>query len=165
MHDSVKRYVKLWVERYDLAKLNVVEIGSLDINGSVRNLFSGGYVGVDACHGAGVDIVGDAVDVLWRLESTPEVIVSCEMLEHDLTPWRTLAAVSGALQSGGWLVLTCRGFDERGCWPKHNCPDDYYRFSVSAIRDLLPRFGLEVVELVRDPEGPGVLCLGKTGTP
>lgn len=157
------RYVGKWVEQYELASLRVVEIGSLDVNGSVRSLFHGDYLGVDVSNGPGVDMAGDAVEVLWGLRYEPDVIVSCEMLEHDLTPWLTLAAVSANLKAGGWLVLTCRGFDERGCWPKHNCPDDYWRVSVSAVRDLLPRYGFRIVELVRDPDGPGVLCLSRAG--
>lgn len=159
MHDSVKRYVGEWVDRYQLADGCTVEIGSLDINGSVRGLFGPKYIGIDQSPGAGVDVIGDAVEVLWNHVQCADVIVCCEMLEHDLTPWRTLQAIRDSLRPGGYLVLTVRGFDDRGCWPKHNCPDDYWRFSVSAVRDLLPVLGFRVIELVRDPDGPGVLCL------
>ena len=71
MHTAASNYVyeefHLWREKYsDLSEncsnLNILEIGSLDINGSVRDFlepFAGQYIGIDAQKGKGVDLVVD----------------------------------------------------------------------------------------------------------
>ena len=45
-----------------LEDASVLEIGSYDVNGTVRKLFAaaGHYVGVDLVEGPGVDVVGSA---------------------------------------------------------------------------------------------------------
>jgi hypothetical protein len=86
----------------------VREIGSLNINGSVRELFERcDYTGFDLMEGVGVDIAKSyslvAVSELHR----PTVIISTEALEHD-DRWKdTLRAMVYNLKVGGALILTC----------------------------------------------------------
>lgn len=106
----------------------VIEIGSADINGSVRWLFSGCfYMGVDICPGPGVDI-------LWTCGfpfSVPaEVYVSCECLEHDAEWSETVKAmVKGTKEM---LLITCAttGRPEHGTrrtsLEDSPCTGDYY---------------------------------------
>ena len=62
--------------------VSVFEIGSADINGSVRSYFQPtDYVGVDLMSGPGVDVVGQGEDV--RLDREFDVAVSTECLEHN----------------------------------------------------------------------------------
>lgn len=82
---------------------SVVEIGSRDINGSVRHLFSGDYCGLDLEPGPGVDLVCDAV----LYDAPPVDIVVClEVLEHAPEPARVVAAAKRLLRRGGLLILT-----------------------------------------------------------
>lgn len=61
----------------------VLEIGSLDINGSIRQFFTDcDYVGVDIGPGAGVDVVAHGEDLVYP-SSYFDAVVSCECFEHN----------------------------------------------------------------------------------
>lgn len=144
------------------ADTDVIEVGSYDVNGSVRPLFSGArsYLGVDIRPGPGVDVVAD----IDATESLPvDVVVSTEMLEHTPRPWVSVDKMARMLRPGGHLVLTTRapGFGV------HDYPGDFYRFTPSAIRVLVEDAGLVVDDLRDDPdpESPGVFVLGHKGLP
>jgi hypothetical protein len=63
--------------------VSVIEIGSLDINGTVRDFYTPTrYVGVDVSAGPGVDLVCNGEDVDYPDESF-DVAVSAECFEHN----------------------------------------------------------------------------------
>lgn len=86
----------------------MIEIGSLDINGTVRPLFDGSeYVGLDMQKGPGVDWVGDAVD--FKPEKKANYVVCCETLEHAPN-WRELVKKGIEwLDEDGVFLITCAG--------------------------------------------------------
>ena len=51
MHDSLHKYVEAKVLQRQLQDKNVLEVGSLNVNGSIRQLFTGNYLGVDMREG------------------------------------------------------------------------------------------------------------------
>ena len=162
MHRSVHDYVALLVGLYHLAHLPVLEVGSRDVNGSTRDLFSGQHVGVDLMAGPGVDYVDDVER--WRTlpealrENAWPVVVSTEMLEHTPHPWRAVESMVRALQRGGRLIITTRapGFGI------HEFPGDYYRFTAAGLAVLLQEAGLVGVRITPDPDpdSPGVFGTG-----
>ena len=119
MHTAASNYVyeefHLWREKYsDLSEncsnLNILEIGSLDINGSVRDFlepFAGQYIGIDAQKGKGVDLVVDGAT--YSKPNHYDVIVCCEVFEH--TPdWKQIIKLSmGNLVDGGIFITTMAG--------------------------------------------------------
>lgn len=157
MHQSVMDFVAEQVNEYSLANKRTLEVGSRNVNGSVRSLFSGDYVGVDLVSGPGVDICCPAADLPFE-DGEFEVVVSTEMLEHDLTFWLSLGEMVRVLGSGGFFVLTTRG----NGFPKHDWPADHYRFSTDAISGLFRFFGVVPLVVVEDdPSSPGVLAVGR----
>lgn len=87
----------------------VLEVGSLDINGSIRSLFSDcDYTGIDVGEGPGVDRV-----IPGQLADYPsghfDVTISCECLEHN--PWwrETLTNMFRMTRLGGLVIMTCAG--------------------------------------------------------
>ena len=61
----------------------VLEVGSLDINGSIREFFTEcAYLGVDLAAGPGVDLVSRGEDLDFPDESF-DVVASCECFEHN----------------------------------------------------------------------------------
>lgn len=157
MHGSVLTWVRRKVREHGLAG-RTVEVGSYDVNGSVRSLFPDAYVGVDMRPGPGVDVVALG-SALPFVDGWARVVVSTEMLEHDPTPWLSVAEMARVLDAGGHLLLTGRGYDERGCFPLHDYPQDLYRFSVGGVDALLRWAGLRPLEVSADPEAPGVFAL------
>ena len=65
------------------ADVTVLEVGSLDINGTVRDFFaSRKYVGVDVAPGRGVDVVCNGEDLDYP-DNSFDVAVSAECFEHN----------------------------------------------------------------------------------
>ena len=71
----------------------VLEVGSLDINGTIRGLFPGcNYTGLDVGEGPGVDQVCQGQDY-DAPDNTFDVAISCEVMEHN-PYWRDTFKVS-----------------------------------------------------------------------
>ena len=112
MHQAVDEWVfKSFHDWRDgRTHLRVLEIGSLDINGSVRHIFkpfAEKYIGIDIQEGPGVDVVAGATDYL-----SPEyfdVVVCAEVFEH--TPeWKKIINNSYVnLMNGGIFIATMAG--------------------------------------------------------
>jgi hypothetical protein len=89
---------------------HVLEFGSREWNGSVREIFtdarwSGGYVGVDLAAGAGVEIVGDAATV--QLPGLFNAVVCCEVFEHTNRMPAICTNAYRHLRPGGVMIVTC----------------------------------------------------------
>jgi SAM-dependent methyltransferase len=148
------------VAREQLADAVTLEIGAYDVNGSAREFFHGPYVGLDMRSGPGVDVLGLG-EALPFADGAFEMVVCTEVLEHDARPWRTIAEAARVLRSRGSLLCSARGYDERGCFPIHEYPGDLWRFSLEGVRVLAGDAGLEVVELVADPQACGFFLLAR----
>jgi SAM-dependent methyltransferase len=85
----------------------VLEIGSLDINGTVRDFFDNcAYTGVDVAEGPAVDIVAQGQDLTFP-DGSFDVTVSAECFEHN-PYWReTFLNMVRMTRSGGLVVFTC----------------------------------------------------------
>ena len=155
------RWVEGQVVAHGLAAVRTLEIGSHNVNGSVRDFFHGEYVGIDIHGGPGVDIPMSSHDLSEHDFVKPfECIVCTEMLEHDTLPWWTLTCARRVTVPGGVLLLTCRGFDSRGSFPLHEYPRDVYRFTVVGIEAMLHATGWHPHVVLADPEAPGVFAVG-----
>lgn len=83
----------------------VLEIGSLDINGSVRSMFDNcRHTGVDLAPGPGVDVVASGHEV----EGEPwDVVCSCEMFEHNPLWAETWRRMVDLCRPGGLVFFSC----------------------------------------------------------
>lgn len=87
-------------------QVEVIEIGSLDINGSVRDFFgrSTRYVGVDLAAGPGVDLIGNGAEIDLP-DNSFDVAVSAECFEHN-PEW--IATFANMIRmSRSYVVMTC----------------------------------------------------------
>jgi SAM-dependent methyltransferase len=84
----------------------VLDIGSLDINGNNRYLFSNyTYVGVDIGEGPNVDVVKRGHEYT---DSHPfDVVISSECLEHDEFWDQTFNHAIDMLVPGGLMLISC----------------------------------------------------------
>jgi SAM-dependent methyltransferase len=122
----------------------VLDIGSLDINGSNRELFEACfYLGVDRGPGRNVDWVGPA-HTLGLPALSVDVVVSTEALEHD-RDWRlTLSWALAVLRPGGLLLLTCaaperpeHGTHSHEGWASPYTQDYYHGLGVAEVAEVL----------------------------
>lgn len=125
MHEQVKQFMTAIRASHPnfFAGQSVIEVGSLNINGSARQFFTGGrYVGHDLISGDGVDVVGHFADA--ALVEAADVVVSTEALEHD-SRWReTLRAIQAAVRRGGLCVATCATYGRPEHGTSRNGPQD-----------------------------------------
>lgn len=64
-------------------KVDVLEIGSLNINGTVRDFFAAKkYIGVDLADGPGVDVIAEGQNLDYA-DNSFDVTVSAECFEHN----------------------------------------------------------------------------------
>lgn len=140
MTPEIYEWAQSVVARLNLAPLNVLEVGSYDVNGGLRSLFTGDYYGVDIRPGPGVDEVIPGSDITWA--GMFDVGVCTEVMEHDLTFWKTLENLVRAIRAGGYLIVSTCG----NGFPTHEYPKDFYRFSEDAIMELFILNDLSVIE-------------------
>lgn len=92
-------------ERFD--NKQIIEIGSLIINGTLRNIFrSQHYIGIDLGEGPGVDIVSRAHQLKMQ-ENTFDVALSAECFEHDEHWIETFQKMLDLTRPDGIIVFSC----------------------------------------------------------
>lgn len=160
MHQSVIDWGDALLTREWCMGKNVLEVGSYDVNGSLRKFVErhspATYTGIDAREGRGVDRVLDAVDLGKAYPPKFFDLVICtEMLEHAKGWFEALSAMWFVLKVGGKLMLTTRGPG----FPIHDYPSDHWRFSKTVLMKCFPRSS-EVVGM-EDPDlkSPGVFIV------
>jgi len=145
MHNEAYAFVRQFATD---EPISVIEIGSRNINGSVRMLFPNAtWTGIDLYDGPGVDVVGSALD--YVPPDTVDAVICCEVCEHA-AEWRELIAhARWWLKPGGKFIITCAGPGREphshidGCQLRD---DEFYEnVSVDELRDALIDSGLTVV--------------------
>jgi len=152
MHGSVMDWATSKVEEYGLGEVDVLDLGSYDVNGCVRHLFNGNYTGCDMRAGPNVDVVCNAHDLVEEFgEGRFDAVICLEMLEHDSAFWVTMEQIGRVLKPGGRLLLTARGIH----FGHHN-PPDYWRFTEEAGREMLLLAGLTETDMDKDRPTSGI---------
>lgn len=94
----------------------VLDVGSLDINGSARQFFTRcEYTGIDVGEGPGVDIVSYGQDFNGP-SNYYDVVLSAECYEHNPFWEDTFVNMHRMLRPGGMFLMTCAttGREEHG---------------------------------------------------
>jgi Methyltransferase domain len=101
------------------------------------------YVGLDIVEGPNVDIVGDAHRLSDSVEPASfDAFFTVATFEHLAMPWKVALELNRVLRPGGFGIIVTHQ-----CWPVHEAPWDFWRFSDSAWQALFNRAtGFEVVE-------------------
>jgi SAM-dependent methyltransferase len=148
------RFVEKRLTESEIKGNRVLEVGAMDVNGSVRRLAVQhqpvAYVGVDIAPGPGVDEVCDVQNILRQYGHAAFGVVICtEVLEH-VREWRTaISQLKHVLKPTGVLLLTTRS---KG-FPYHGYPHDFWRFECHDLEAIFGDLEIEAVE--RDPSSPG----------
>lgn len=143
MHGSSMNEMRAFDQLYVREGDAILEVGSLDVNGSCREIFEGhDYLGIDWSPGPGVDIAIDGYD--WNgviSDGYYDIVISAQAMEHDPKFWLTLANIAKATKPGGHVcIIVPRRWDE------HRHPVDCYRFLSDAMRSFGELMGMEVLK-------------------
>lgn len=146
MHREVKQFVQEVKSRYPdyFIRKKVLEVGSQDINGSVRKYFRRcDYLGIDLGPGRGVDMIAHATELVEP--NVYDVVISTEALEHDKKWQESIRQMWENLKPCGMLIITCASVNR----PEHGTrrsesfcspfTQDYYgNISASMFMEVLP---------------------------
>jgi SAM-dependent methyltransferase len=148
--------VKNALTRADVMGKRVLEVGALDVNGSVRGdimaLGPAEYVGIDIRPGPGVDVICDAGDLVARFgENAFDVVVSTELLEHARDWRRIVSNIKRVTKPGGLLIVSTRSYGV----DFHRRPFDYWRYEKEDFAAIFA--DVQVEDLQLDPTDPGLL--------
>jgi len=150
MHQSSYNKMSKFVEIYLTSKKNeqllILDIGSLDVNGSYKALFSfpaWKYIGIDTKPGKNVDIViSDPYSWKQFHSNYADVIISGQSFEHIEYVWLTMKEISRVLKPQG---LACIIAPSSG--PEHKYPTDCWRIYPDGFKSLANYSEMEIVEV------------------
>lgn len=168
MHDSSLALMYELVSGLPRDPRRVLEVGSLNVNGSYRDLdvFKEvkSYAGIDLVEGSGVDHVVDEGEE-WShyfddWDFNPDLVISGQQLEHDPWPWHTVREMVRVVGTFGFVILVAP-FE----FPVHHEPD-YWRFTGAGLERLLLRTwevgALRRLRIVcRGERGPDAFCVAE----
>lgn len=126
-------------------RVRILDVGSYDINGSVRNLFSGSnieYIGMDVTKGPNVDYVPkDPYNWTELSDDSFDYVISLNAFEHIEFPWVTIKQIQKKLKTGG---ITC--IIAPNSTNEHKFPVDCYRYFSDGLIALAKWGGLTVID-------------------
>ena len=127
MHDTAmqngNRFFKTYIS--DRTGLRIVDLGSQDVNGSLRELAPEGneYIGIDFVDGKGVDLITEDPYSLPLKTESVDVIVSSSCFEHSEFFWLLFTELMRVLKPQGLLYVNA---PSNGAY--HRYPVDCWRF-------------------------------------
>ncbi|MCB4820998.1 methyltransferase domain-containing protein [Roseicella aerolata] len=145
MHDTAHEHGRLFFELYWQPEFAVVaELGSYDVNGSLRDHAPRGirYVGFDMEAGPGVDVVVAPGKPLPLPDGSVDVAVTSSAFEHDIAFWDTFLELIRILRPGGLLYVNAPSNHT-----VHRYPLDCWRFypdASQALCEWAARRGIDV---------------------
>lgn len=146
MTPEILKWLEMVREVYLPQPGRVLEVGSLNVNGTPRTVFEAvaeSYTGTDMQAGDGVDVVVNNGDLLDRFRpGTFDTVICCEVLEHDSYFGDTWFNMLNLLANNGHLIITTPTFG----FPLHRYPKDYWRFGEDAYRDVFFA-GMDILDL------------------
>lgn len=104
--------------------VKVLDVGSLDINGNIKHLFTHPYyyIGLDLSDGPNVDVV--CPGHLYESGFLFDVVTSAECFEHDMYYARTLLNMFRLLRPGGLMIFTCASTGRKEHGTLNSRPED-----------------------------------------
>ena len=135
---------------------NVLEIGSLNINGSIRPFFQQcTYVGVDLGEGRDVDVVARGQDLAYA-DGGFDVVASCECFEHN-PEW--VATLRNMIRMAcGLVFFSCATTGRKEHGTRRTTPadapfcGDYYRnLTEEDVRQEIDLSAFKQYEFSTDP--------------
>lgn len=125
MHDTALEIGRLMIEIYASKNARILELGSMDVNGSLRQFApeDSSYLGVDLELGNSVDMVVEPGMPLPFEDGAFDLILASSVFEHDPAFWATFLDLARLLRDGGYLYINAPSNGQ-----VHRYPEDHWRF-------------------------------------
>jgi cephalosporin hydroxylase len=134
MHKSAYETGGKFLRRYWRSGMtSILEIGSMDVNGTLRDFQpeSSSWLGVDLEAGLGVDVVLDGTHVLPFSDAEFDLVIASSVFEHDPFFWKTFTEMVRVTKPNGYIYINA---PSNGV--VHRYPLDIYRFYPDAGHSL-----------------------------
>lgn len=149
MHDTALRIGRLAIETFGPARGGaILEVGSRDVNGSLRSVAPAGcrYIGLDMAAGPGVDLVVEPGAAFPVDDDGFDLVIASSVFEHDPLFWVTFLEMLRKVRRGGYVYLNS---PSNGA--VHRWPEDHWRFYPDSGKALvrwarMQGFTLDLVE-------------------
>jgi SAM-dependent methyltransferase len=158
MHESSMIAMKNLLSKYAQSKGTLLDVGSMDLNGSYKSLipFYYTYTGLDLEAGKNVDIV--IKDLYhWPIEDNSyDIVISGQCLEHVENTHAWIKEVYRVCRPNGLAIIIAP-------WScgEHRHPVDCWRIFPDGMRFLFEKVaGFSVIEIGRNEKG--IFDLGDT---
>jgi len=143
--EKMKYFRNYYLESRKDEALTILDLGSMDVNGSYRPLFectSWKYIGLDMASGKNVDIVLEN-PYKWHeiATSSADVVISGQAFEHIEFFWITMLEIARVLKPGGLCCIAPSG------GPEHRYPVDCWRFYKDGFAALARFARIKVLEV------------------
>lgn len=154
--------MKVWVycskkyKKYFTGNNSIIEFGSHNVNGTIRNLFSGygEYIGVDWRAGPNVDAVSLAHE--FTCDHKFDAVVSSSMLEHDICWEKSVRKMVDLLKDDGCMILSWGSALNPPHCPDHACDSGFHSLPAKKVFDILGQLGMYVHEFKYEGKCDGV---------
>lgn len=153
MHETAFENAQKFVNKYQTRDSKVLDVGSYDVNGTLKPLFSN-YTGMDIEKGKNVDVVAQLGQPFPFDDKSFDVVVSSSCLEHDPAFWVTVKEMMRVSRHLIYINVPSAQF-------YHAYPIDCWRFladSMAALARLSDDW--ELVETYVDNREPWCDCVG-----
>jgi len=160
MHESSYNKMELFRKQYlsgrETDSLHVYDLGSQDVNGSYRPIFSEPawhYLGIDMASGKNVDLVLRTPYTWHEVASgSADVVISGQAFEHIQFFWITMLEMARVLKPNG---ICCILAPSSG--PEHRYPTDCWRFYPDGMVSMAFFAQMEVLEATTQWDDKGYL--------
>lgn len=144
MHASAIENGRKFFELYWQTEFtSILDVGSLDVNGSLRTYAppEAFYTGIDLIAGNGVDLVLDDPYKYPFADGTIDMVVSTSCFEHDEMFWLTFLEMARVVSERGFVYINAPSR-----WSYHHRPDRwrFYPDAASALEKWAQRNGSPV---------------------
>jgi len=143
LHPSALKTINLFNDIYCSPGLTVLDVGSADINGGIREIFNSNlFTGVDLESGEGTDVVLEDPYKYPFKQNSFDIIIATSVFEHSDFFWMLFIELTRILSEGGYLLITA---PSNGYIHRH--PIDSWRFypdSASSMEKWAKLYGYKM---------------------
>ena len=138
MHDTAIEYGKLFFENYLFKRSKILDVGSLNMNGSLKSFVTNkhNYIGIDMTPGKDVDVVQEDPYKIPFKDNFFDVVISTSVFEHAELFWLLSNEIFRVLKPDGLFYMNA---PSNGI--VHRYPVDCWRFYPDA-GDAIVKWGV-----------------------
>ena len=153
---NMQHFISKWISTViengiENRKINVLDVGGADYNGSYRQLFPSeffNYLVCDIAASQGVDVLMTNVSLIPVESESFDLVISGQTFEHCPKFWELFSEMSRVCKPTGIIVVIAPS-----AGPEHKFPSDNYRFYPGAFNFLASENRLELLDLHWDSRG------------